>query len=86
MYIPDPIEILQSRIENMIDQLDDLSNTYPCAVCEERKDISTMMTLTPAPDSPVACPECIGQIQWEKENPVFGPWPSINNSFKDLPF
>jgi len=57
MYIPDPVELMNDRIERQIDLVDE-NNTYPCCECGERKHIDEMLPVTPDPSSPGICGEC----------------------------
>ena len=57
MYILDPIEQMDSRIERLIDKFVD---EYTCMECGERKDYE-LVTATANPDSPLVCNECLGE-------------------------
>ena len=59
MGIPDPIELMDGRIESQMDLIDS-EDTYPCCICDERKPFSTTdwVCVSPMGDGPLACPEC----------------------------
>lgn len=52
MYIPDPIEIMDARIERMCDEIDGVH----CMVCGKETD--TFVPLTSHPAAPAVCEEC----------------------------
>lgn len=52
--IPDPVELMESRMERQID-LVDAQGTYPCCRCGRRFDIDTMNCVSPDPSSPLEC-------------------------------
>lgn len=61
MYIPDPIERMESRIEDMAD---DVFGGLPigqarCPGCKKVMSDNDLITVSPAPDSPVCCYDCL---------------------------
>ena len=54
IYLPDPVEIMESQIERQIDLVDSDGN-YPCVICGRKFKIETM---SPADNSPSAPAEC----------------------------
>lgn len=54
MHIPDPVELMESRMEREMDKVD-AANTYPCVHCERRFDLDTMQAVSAAPDAPLEC-------------------------------
>ena len=59
MYIPDPTELMDMRMEDEFDKVDE-NNTYPCCRCGRRFDIDDMWPVSGSPDSPLECgrPDC----------------------------
>jgi len=59
MYIPDPIELMESKIDRQIDLIDK-NNTYPCVVCGRRFPVEDMEPISSHPASSLECgkPDC----------------------------
>lgn len=58
-YIPDPIELMESRIER-------LSESYiegHCMICGKDVGEDNLLPYTAAPDSPAACSSCCGSAK-----------------------
>lgn len=55
-YIPDPIELLDSRIERLMDEYID-ENT--CMQCKKKVDYD-LICMSPVGDGPALCAECAG--------------------------
>lgn len=55
--IPDPLELLERRIEREMDKVD-AEGTYPCARCKQRTPLETMGPVNGSPDSPLICGKC----------------------------
>ena len=53
-YIPDPVEILERRIELQID-LVDKNGTYPCCKCGRRFPVDEMYLTSIDPSSSLEC-------------------------------
>jgi hypothetical protein len=60
-YISDPIEIMDSQIDRLVDQIED--GKTPCCVCGQLCDIENMVAATPSPTAPGACKDCF--YTWE---------------------
>ncbi len=56
MYIPDPIELMESRIERLVDEYID---EYTCMGCKKKVDYA-LICLSPIGDGPELCAECAG--------------------------
>lgn len=54
MYIPDPIELLESRQERMMDEFIDEST---CMQCKKKVDYE-LYCMSPIGDGPAVCAEC----------------------------
>jgi hypothetical protein len=54
MHIPDPVELMESRMDREMAKVDD-ANTYPCIHCERRFVIDTMQQVSADPGSPLEC-------------------------------
>lgn len=65
MRIPDPTEIINSRIERNIGDTD--GDKCMCRGCGEMFDIDDMVTVSPSPDAPLACWECSGLADLPEE-------------------
>lgn len=59
MRIPDPIELMESRIEAEIDKVD-ADGTYLCTGCDTRFPVDEMVCMSPMGDGPLACWDCSG--------------------------
>ena len=62
MYIPDPIERMESNIEDMADKV---FRGLPvgkarCLGCNEVFDADDLHAANGSPDSPVGCADCLG--------------------------
>ena len=55
-YIPDPIELLKSRYERMIDMYVD---EFTCMACGKKVDYD-LYCMSPTGDGPCVCFECSG--------------------------
>jgi hypothetical protein len=64
MYIPDPLEILESREDRMIDEFVD---EYTCMECGKRFDYE-MTCVDPLGCGPIVCDECLGVLSDGKSN------------------
>lgn len=63
MYIPDPIELMESRIENLIYEWDKAQKDIPpgsfsCPYCSSVNDYEPIQA-GPSPDSAACCYECL---------------------------
>lgn len=62
MYIPDPIERMESNIESMAEAV--FANVPDgkarCMGCKGIFDVDDLHAATGSPDSPVGCWECLG--------------------------
>ena len=56
MYIPDPIELMEARIEHY---MDNFVNEYTCMQCGKKVDYE-LICLSPIGDGPAVCAECAG--------------------------
>lgn len=56
MYIPDPVELMENRIERMMDEYID-ENT--CMQCNKKVDYE-LYCMSPIGDGPCVCAECAG--------------------------
>jgi len=56
MYIPDPIELLDARIERYTDEFID---EYTCMECRKKVDYD-LYCMSPLGDGPAVCAECAG--------------------------
>ena len=56
MYIPDPIELMESRIERLADEFVD---EYTCMGCGKKVDYA-LYCMSPVGDGPALCAECAG--------------------------
>lgn len=77
MYIPDPVELMCSRIDNLVFewekfQQDVPSGSFRCPYCREIRNYNPIQ-VGPSPDSAVCCYECLpddlktAYDQFEKE-------------------
>ena len=57
MYIPDPIERMEARIESQID-LVDADGNYPCCYCGKRVPVGELIAISTSPDAPGMCFDC----------------------------
>lgn len=57
MYIPDPIELMDMRIEREIDKID-LDGKYQCSYCSTMIELDDVICLSPMGDGPGICGEC----------------------------
>ena len=55
--IPDPIEIMNSRIDDMASMVD-AEGKYPCPSCGKMFQIEDGFPCDMRPDTDVVCPEC----------------------------
>lgn len=55
-YIPDPIELMERRIERLEDEFID---EYTCMQCKKKVDYD-LICLSPTGDGPALCAECAG--------------------------
>lgn len=55
-HIPDPLELLESRMERLMDKFVDLNT---CMECGKRYDYE-MYCVSPIGDGPIVCTECLG--------------------------
>lgn len=53
-YIPDPIELMESRMERQIDLID-RDGKYPCVVCGRRFLVEDMHPISADPSSSLEC-------------------------------
>ncbi len=53
-YIPDPIELMESRIEREIDKITP-EGKYPCAKCGDLIDPEEGICVSPIGDGPLVC-------------------------------
>jgi len=56
MYIPDPTELLESRMENLMDRYID---EYTCMGCHKKVDYELICN-SPIGDGPALCVDCAG--------------------------
>lgn len=54
MEIPDPVELMEARIEREMERVD-ADGTYPCAYCERRFPVESMQPISADPGSPLGC-------------------------------
>ena len=57
MKIPDPIELMDARIEKQIDMVDS-NMEYPCCFCGVRHPIDEMLPVSADPSAPAMCYIC----------------------------
>ena len=62
-YIPDPIELMENRIERLMDEYID-ENT--CMNCKKKVDYE-LYCMSPIGDGPCVCAECAGIDQKAKQ-------------------
>ncbi len=55
-YIPDPIELMEARIERLSDKYID---EYTCMACGKKVDYE-LYCMSPLGDGPALCAECAG--------------------------
>jgi len=55
-YIPDPIELMEARIDKMADEYIE----GHCMICGENVGEGNLHPYTNSPDAPPACSECCG--------------------------
>ncbi len=60
MYIPDPIERMESRIESQTDLVDSDGN-YPCCYCGKKTPVENLITISPRPDASGMCLDCANE-------------------------
>ena len=59
-YIPDPVELMESRMEREIDKID-ADNNYPCMNCGEKFPVDQGICMSPLGDGPLVCSfKCAG--------------------------
>jgi hypothetical protein len=58
MYIPDPTELAEMRIERMIDELDVRDGKFNCPGCGKRSEIWDAQSSGPEPDAMPLCKNC----------------------------
>ena len=63
-YIPDPIELMESRIDRMMDRYID---EYTCMECGKKVGYE-LIQATPHPDAPGVCIECLGFNPFEDQS------------------
>jgi len=56
MYIKDPIELMEDRIERLMDEYID---EYTCMQCKKKVDYD-LFCMSPMGDGPAVCQECAG--------------------------
>jgi len=56
VYIPDPVELMSSRIEKLAD---DYIDEYTCMGCKKKVDYE-LYCMSPLGDGPMVCFECSG--------------------------
>ena len=54
MHIPDPVEMMEARMDREIARVDS-DGTYPCVYCGRRFDLDTMQQISADPSSPAEC-------------------------------
>ena len=54
MYLADPLELMESRIERMCDEIEE----GKCPICKKEID-HDLIPIGPAPDSQVMCYDCL---------------------------
>lgn len=57
MYIPDPVEMMESRIESQIDLIDADGN-YPCPCCGKKVPVEDLVPFSSNPDATGMCLDC----------------------------
>ena len=57
MEIPDPIELLERRIDAEVAKVD-AGGLYPCAECGDKVPVDTLTCMTPTGDGPGYCSVC----------------------------
>ena len=64
MYIPDPVELMENRMEAQIDLIDK-DGTYPCVVCGRRYPYEDMHPISVDPSASLECgmPDCHKRIR-----------------------
>jgi len=65
--IPDPIELMESRIERNCDRVTEVDGVLiaPCGNCDERVPLDDLTCMTPTGDDPGLCPDCFEE--WGKQ-------------------
>lgn len=60
-YLPDPIELMERRIDDLAYEADyDLAtDTMLCGNCKRRVPASQLCPASPHPDAPAWCDECL---------------------------
>jgi hypothetical protein len=63
MYIPDPVERMDARIEDLADEFIEAQHGVPvglvrCPYCREIRDYE-LISVGPSPDSAACCYECL---------------------------
>lgn len=67
MYIPDPIELMEARMDRLEDKFVD---EYTCMECGKKVDYD-LICFSPLGDGPSVCVECLGFDPFEKmEEPL----------------
>ena len=63
-YIPDLIELMEARIDRLVDEFID---EYTCMACKKKVDYD-LYCLSPIGDGPALCAECAGidDGRWDK--------------------
>jgi len=59
MNIPDPLELMEVRIEAEIDKVD-ADGKYLCTGCDTKFPVDEMVCMSPTGDGPLACWDCSG--------------------------
>lgn len=62
MHIPDPIELLNSRMDDLMDKFVD---EYTCMECGKKVDYE-LICPSPIGDGPAVCVECLGYDPFDK--------------------
>lgn len=65
MNIPDPIEIMDSMMEEQIGLIDGDGN-YPCCNCGKKEKAEDMFTISAHPCAPLCCSECVEEAYKQK--------------------
>ncbi len=60
-YLPDPVEIMEQRIERECDKID-ADGLYPCAGCKKPTELDELFSVSPNPDAPAVCGECFEDV------------------------
>jgi len=57
--IPDPVELLEARIERQEDLIDWSDMSYPCCECGKRFPIEEMLPVSASPSAALICRPCL---------------------------